>query len=116
MFPFTYLQRTGPGSRTLCVPSVSSTFEWDGKKVSTLAKSGGIIYILADSFLPDIDEVKLWLHTLSLCLTHTHTFSSAVFTPCLQSEGSSDEDQKLPDTNVTSSRKDTRSSESGRFE
>lgn len=37
LFPFTYLQRAGPGSRTLCVPSVSSTFQWDGKKVSTLA-------------------------------------------------------------------------------
>ena len=82
------------------------------------SKSGGIIYILADSYLPDIDEVKLWLvtHTLSLSHSHTHTFSSAVFTPCLQPEGSSDEDQKLTDTNVTGSRKDTRSSESGRCE
>ena len=58
LFPFTYLQRTGPGSCTLCVPSVSSSFQWDGKKVSTLAKSGGIIYILADSCLPEIDEVN----------------------------------------------------------
>ena len=32
--PFTYLQRTGPGSRTLCVPSLSPDFQWDGKKVS----------------------------------------------------------------------------------
>ena len=64
LFPFTYLQRIGPGSRTLCVPSISSTFQWDGKKVSTLAKSGGTIYILADSCLPEIDEVSLSLSPL----------------------------------------------------
>lgn len=46
-FRFQFLQRTGAGSRTLCVPSVADTFEWNGKHVSTLAKSGGIIYILA---------------------------------------------------------------------
>ena len=34
-------------------------FQWDGKKVSTLAKSGGTIYVLADSCLPVIDEVSL---------------------------------------------------------
>lgn len=33
VFPFTYLQCTVPGSRTLCVPSVSSSFLWAGKKV-----------------------------------------------------------------------------------
>ena len=37
VFPFTYLQLTGPGLCTLCVPSVLSTFEWDGKKVSLVA-------------------------------------------------------------------------------
>ena len=68
LFPFTYLQRTGPGSRTLCVPSVSSDFQWDGKNVSTLAKSGGIINILADSCLPEIDEVN----SLALLFSLTH--------------------------------------------
>ena len=54
IFPFYYLQRIGPGSRTLCIPSVSSDFEWNGKKVATLAKSGGMIYILADSLLKQV--------------------------------------------------------------
>lgn len=62
LFPFTYLQRTGPSSKTLCVPSISSDFQWDGKKVSTLAKSSGIIYILADSTLEGLsDEVSPYL-------------------------------------------------------
>ena len=51
LFPFDYLQRTGAGSRTLCVPSVCSGFEWNGRLVSTLAKSGGMIYILAQAKL-----------------------------------------------------------------
>ena len=29
-FPFNYLQRTGAGSRTLCVPAVAANFEWNG--------------------------------------------------------------------------------------
>lgn len=56
LLPFKYLQRTGAGSRTLCVPSVATTFEWNGRQVSTLAKSGGIIYILADSTMPALTE------------------------------------------------------------
>ena len=49
---FRFLQRTGAGSRILCVPSVSDNFEWNARHVSTLAKSGGIIYIQA------IDDLK----------------------------------------------------------
>ena len=41
---FSYLQRT---ARSLCVPSVTSDFKWSGRQVSTLAKSGGGIYILS---------------------------------------------------------------------
>ena len=58
LLPFKYLQRTGAGSRTLCVPSVATTFEWNGRQVSTLAKSGGIINILADSTMPALTEVQ----------------------------------------------------------
>ena len=62
LFPFRYLQRTGAGSRTLCVPSVSDSFEWCGRQVSTLAKSGGMIYILAEiSLLLELDEVHFYL-------------------------------------------------------
>lgn len=46
-FKFDYLQRTGAGSRTLCVPSVTQYFQWNGRQVATLAKSGGVIYVLA---------------------------------------------------------------------
>ncbi len=52
---FRFLQRTGAGSRTLCAPSVSDTFEWNAKHVSTLAKSGGIIYIQAIGVLQGIE-------------------------------------------------------------
>ena len=31
VFKFDYLQRTGAGSRTLCIPSVSQTFQWNGR-------------------------------------------------------------------------------------
>ena len=58
-FPYTYLQKAGAGSRALCAPSVSSSFEWTGKQVSTLAKSGGTIYIIANEKLPKISEVSL---------------------------------------------------------
>ena len=52
LFPFIYLQRAGSGSRSLCVPSVKPTFEWNGKRVSSLAKAGAYIYILAEKDLP----------------------------------------------------------------
>ena len=54
IFPFTYLQRTGAGSRTLCIPAVSEGYEWSGRQVSTLAKSGGMIYIMVESTLPGV--------------------------------------------------------------
>lgn len=46
-FPFLYLQRTGAGSISLCIPTVKESFEWSGKKVASLAKSAGYIYLLA---------------------------------------------------------------------
>ncbi len=53
-FPFEYLQRTGAGSRSLCAPSVSPTFEWNGRQVASLAKSGGAIYVIALQDLPGL--------------------------------------------------------------
>ena len=58
IFPFEYLQRTGAGSRTLCVPTVSPSFEWNGRQVATLAKSGGIIYIMATRDIPVILKLE----------------------------------------------------------
>ena len=52
LFPFDYLQRTGAGSRSLCTPAVTDSFEWNGRQVATLSKSGGYIYILARRALP----------------------------------------------------------------
>lgn len=52
---FRFLQRTGAGSRTLCAPSVADTFEWNAKHVSTLAKSGGIIYLHVIGILPGLE-------------------------------------------------------------
>ncbi len=51
-FQYAYLQRAGAGSRTLCIPSVKSSFKWNGRQVSTLAKSGCIIYLLAQEDIP----------------------------------------------------------------
>lgn len=51
VFPFDYLQHTGAGSRSLCRPT-SGKFEWSGKLVASLAKSGSFIYILAGRDLP----------------------------------------------------------------
>lgn len=44
----------------LCVPTISASFEWNGKQVASLAKSGGIIYILANEDIPSLtQEVRL---------------------------------------------------------
>lgn len=51
LFPFHYLQRTGVGSQSPCLPAVSQSFEWSDRQVVTLAKSGGMIYILAENDL-----------------------------------------------------------------
>ena len=55
-FQFDYLQRTGAGSHTLCMPTVTPSFEWSGRQVATLAKSGGCIYILATEDIPVFGE------------------------------------------------------------
>ena len=58
IFPFTYLLRTGAGSRTLRIPVVLETFEWSGRQFSTLATSGGMIYIMAEATLSCFDPVS----------------------------------------------------------
>lgn len=58
LFPFTYLQRPGAGSRCLCTPSVSSSFEWNGRQVASLAKSGSYIYLLAGKSVPGWEQVS----------------------------------------------------------
>ena len=59
-FPFHYLQPTGSGSRTLSLPSVSSSFSWTAKQVARLGSSSGTIYILAEDDLTlDDEEVSI---------------------------------------------------------
>ena len=43
-FPFQYLQWTGSGSRTLSVPSVSSSFNWTAKQVARLGGTTGTLH------------------------------------------------------------------------
>ena len=57
LFPFSYLQRTGAGAKSLCLPAVKDSFEWTGKKVASLAKSGCYIYLLAERELPGWQEM-----------------------------------------------------------
>lgn len=51
LFPFSYLQRAGTGSKSLCSPSVREGFEWSGRQVASLSKSGSFIYLLAKAKL-----------------------------------------------------------------
>ncbi len=53
-FPFDFLQAAGEGSRTLVVPSVSSTYRWTAQQVARLAGQKGIIYILAQADMPSL--------------------------------------------------------------
>lgn len=59
-FPFSFLQPTGMGSRTLTVPSTSSSFSWTAQQVAKLAGYKQVIYILAhdELTLPDIIKVS----------------------------------------------------------
>ncbi len=57
LFPFIYLQRAGAGTRSLCLPSVKESFQWNGKQVASLAKSGSFIYLLAEAELPGFQKI-----------------------------------------------------------
>lgn len=50
-FPFVFLQPTGAGSKTLTVPSVSSSFSWTASQVAKLGHNKQAIYILANDKL-----------------------------------------------------------------
>ena len=57
-FQFIYLQPTGAGSRTLTVPTVSSSFSWTAQQVVKLAANKQTVYILANDELDCKVEVK----------------------------------------------------------
>ena len=47
-FPFTFLQRCGPGSNALTAPSLSASFTWTAREVVKLAGQG-CLYIKAET-------------------------------------------------------------------
>lgn len=56
-FPFSYLQPTGAGTRSLSIPSVSSSFSWSAQQVVKLAVGKQTIYIIAEDALQLPTEV-----------------------------------------------------------
>ena len=58
-FPFSFLQSTGCGSRSLTVPSVSAGFQWTAQQVAKLGGSKQPIYILARDKLTEACEVRV---------------------------------------------------------
>ena len=79
-FPFSYLQPTGSGSRTLSIPSTSSSFSWTAKQVARLGNNTGTIYILAnhDLILNEEDEVcSEDTIVQSTCITKRNPLSSS---------------------------------------
>ena len=78
-FEFNYLQSTGLGTRSLCLPAVSRNFKWNGQQVASLAKSGAeFIYILATTDLPGCNslEIKVGIYT---CITLHLQYSGCVW-------------------------------------
>lgn len=72
-FPFLYLQPTGGGSKSLTIPSQSSSFRWIPQQVARLSGQTNMIYILAQSelALPDNVEVGFWNSAhFVICSTH----------------------------------------------
>ena len=69
VFPFSYLQCTGGGSKSLTIPSHSTSFKWTPQQVARLSSQSGTIYILAQDDLYhvdlDIDEVTI-IHAWSV--------------------------------------------------
>lgn len=71
-FPFVYLQSAGGGSKSLMIPSQSSSFKWTPQQVARLSGQSGTIYILAQSELTFLDDVQVLfaLHKLKNSLTY----------------------------------------------
>ena len=64
-FHFNFLQPTGVGTKTLTVPSVSSSFCWTAQQVAKLGTNKQAIYIMAvDVLACSLDaEVIIHIHT-----------------------------------------------------
>ena len=66
-FPFNFLQPAGAGSRTLRIPSVSSSFSWT-EQVAKLGPNKQSIYILARDKLAVKSEVSVNSVIKRLCI------------------------------------------------
>ena len=55
-FPFTFLQTSGYGGKTLASPSLSASFHWNAQEVSKLGKT--CFYILAGKKLV-VEDIKV---------------------------------------------------------
>ena len=55
-FPFTFLQGAGEGSKTLVIPSVSTSYHWTAQQVARLGGQKGNIYILALADMPSLTD------------------------------------------------------------
>lgn len=81
-FPFSFLQRCGPGSNALTVPALSASFAWTAKEVVRLAGQG-CIYILAgkDVTAPEIKRhhpaVSCHRHLAVDCMLRSPTVLSS---------------------------------------
>ena len=65
-FHFQYLQATGCGTKSLTVPSQSTSVKWTPFQVSCLSARSGTIYILAQDEL-DLNDKVLITHTYPVC-------------------------------------------------
>ena len=59
-FPFSFLQPTGAGTKTLMLPSISSSFRWTAQQVAKLGGYKQAIYIIAkDNLALKKDQVSV---------------------------------------------------------
>ena len=70
-FPFTFLQPTSGGNKTLTVPSVSSSYQWTAQQVAKLSTNRSSVYIMAldDLLLHDAgSEMSRLIIVSCICL------------------------------------------------
>ena len=71
-FPFSLLQRCGPGTNALTAPSLSLSFSWTAREVFRLAGQG-CIYVKADRelILPQVEVHVSTMGYMALCDVYT---------------------------------------------
>ena len=73
-FPISFLQRSGQGSNSLTVPSISNSYQWSAKEVVRMAGQG-CIYIKAEARLNcEMVGGINWSHIYSLLVIFFQTY------------------------------------------